>query len=169
VVYKKALKTENDSSGLSAFRRIQHRITGSFSTFKLYDLNLAYRGRPQSRMFVDTGYLDFKGDHDYVWLREIILKAESPNNLTVKVYMDDTLASTSTVTVVANVARAYPIPLGREIKGFQPRITVETTNSAGSGEVGFEVYWLKVRYRGTGNETGKLYQWNLPGYDEMTA
>ena len=161
-VYKKALKTADDSSGLSAFRRIQHRITGSFSTFKLYDFNLAYRDRPQGRMFVDTGYLDF-GNQDFVWLREIMLKVDSPNDLTVKVYMDDTLVATKTVTVTANAARPYTIPLGREIKGYQPRITIETTNAAGAGEVGFEVYWLKVRYRGTGNATQKPYQWTVPG------
>lgn len=172
-IYKKALKTADDS-GWAAFRRIQHRITGSFSIFKLYSLNLAYRLRPQERMFVDTGYLDFKGDGDLVWLRELILKVDSPNNLTVKVYMDDVLASLNTLTVTANAARPYTIQLkdslgtspGREIKGYQPRITIETTNSAGVSDIGFETYWLKVKYRPSGNkETDKLFHWSLPGYD----
>lgn len=164
-VYKKALKTADDS-GLTAFRRIQHRITGSFSVFKLFDFNLAYRDRPQGRMFVDTGYLDF-GNQDLVWLREIMLKVDSPSNLTVKVYMDDVLAATKTLTVTANAARPYTIPLGREIKGYQPRLTIETTNSPGSGDVDFEVYWLKVRYRASGNATQKPYHVTLPGADAV--
>lgn len=160
-IYKKALKTADDS-GVAAFRRIQHRITGSFSTFKLYDFTLAYRERPQGRMFVDTGYLDF-GNQDTVWLRELILKVDSPSNLTVKVYMDDVLAATKTLTVTANVARPYTIPLGREIKGFQPRVTIETTNSANTTDVDFEAYWLRLRYRPSGNETEKTYMVNIPG------
>jgi hypothetical protein len=166
-VYKKALKTADDS-GVSAFRRIQHRITGSFSTFKLFDFNLSYRERPQGRMFVDTGYIDF-GHQDLVWLREIMLKVDSPSNLTVKVWMDDVLAATKTLTVAANAMRPYTVPLGREVKGYQPRITIETTNSAGSGDVDFELDWLKVRFRRSGNATEKPYQVTLPGQQQASA
>lgn len=164
-VYKKALKTADDS-GVSAFRRIQHRITGSFSTFKLFDFNLAYRERPQGRMFVDTGYIDF-GHQDLVWIREVMLKVDSPNNLTVKVWMDDVLAATKTVTVTANAMRPYTVSLGREVKGYQPRITIETTNSAGTGNVDFEIEWLKIRFRPSGNITQKPYRVTLPGQQEV--
>jgi hypothetical protein len=162
-LHKRALKTADDS-GLAAFRQIQLRITGNYSAFKLYDFDIAYRLRPKTRMFLDTGYF-LMGNYDQGTIREVRLMADTPNDLTVKVYMDDTLAATETVTASANVAKPYTVPLSRNIRGFQGRVTVETTNSASTNEVGFECYWIKPKVEFSGNVTEKPFLTIIP--DEL--
>lgn len=142
---------------MSAFRMMQYRMTGSFSTFKLYETNLTYRARPQHRMAVDTGYVRI-GEEDVTWVREIRLMANSPVNLTLQVYLDGVIAATKTVTVTANVPRPYSVMLGREVAGYQLRVLIETTNNAGTGEQGFEVYWVDYRPAISGTKSAKRFK-----------
>jgi hypothetical protein len=141
---------------LGTFRRFQLRLTGSFSSFKLYEWELGYRKRPAHRMAADSGFLDF-GIQDLVWVREIKMKVCSPSNLSVKVYGDGVLLSTETIVVTANVDTIYSVPVGRTIRGKQLRVLVETSAASGVGEIGFEPYWIQVRSRRTGDKTQKEY------------
>lgn len=149
-----ALLHKKDVSTLPPYRRAQFRITGSFQTFKLYDLSLNHRIRPQHRMAVDTGYIQ-TGRPDVDWIKEVRLMVNSPSNLTVTVSFNDAEAEPQTCVVTANKTGIYTVPLGREYVGNQPRIQVKTTSGEGTGEVGFELYWIEIRYDGSGNVTEK--------------
>lgn len=154
--YKRAI------SDVTSFRDVQLRMTGSFSTFKLYDWSLGYRMRPQTVMFLDTGYMRAPGSADRVWCREIEFMANTPNNLTVTPYMDDTAGTANTVTATANKTTVYSVKLAREVHGTAPRVTFATTNSAGTSEVGFEIYWIRLKGKAGGNETEKPFLWVAP-------
>lgn len=149
-----ALLHKRDITSIPPYRRAQFRITGFFQTFKLYDLSLNHRLRPAHRMAVDTGYIQ-TGRQDLDWIKEIRLMVCSPSNLTVTVSFNDAEAEPLVCEVTANKTGIYTVPLGKEYKGNQPRIQVRTTSGEGTGEVGFELYWIEIRYDGSGNVTDK--------------
>lgn len=156
-IYKK------DLSAMAAFRQLQMRLTGSFSTFRFYEMAMNYRLRSQHRMFVDTGYIPILKGSRFGWVDEIEILASSPANLTVTCYFDGVQAEApSTVVVTADVMRPYRIKLGRGILGRQGRVTIATTSAAGTGEVGFECLWVRWKIAPRGGVTEKSKQYMLP-------
>ena len=74
-------------------------------------------------------------------------------------YLTKPKAASRFVTATANKTAIYEIPVGREYKGGQPRITVATVSSAGTTEpLGFEAYWAEFAYRPSGNENERKYK-----------
>jgi hypothetical protein len=108
--------------------------------------------------YLDTGYLSSEDPGDLVWLQEIELDANSPSDLSALVYLDDVLFTTETVTVTPNVRTVYRVPLPRGTKSRRPRIVVKTTAADGAGEIGFDPYFVRVRTRNSGNQTGHRYR-----------
>jgi hypothetical protein len=107
-------------------------------------------------MYVDTGTLPLAHDQDITWERSIQVCVNTTANLTVTPYFDDVAFTASTITATANKVVVYEVPLGREIKGGAPRITIATASAAGTTEpLGFELYWMKLFYRPSGNEKDK--------------
>ena len=146
-------------ASLPAFRRIQLKFEGDFSTFKLYDWNVSYRDMPQHHYHLDTGNISTA--NEYQWYREITFLLKSDFDVYMDVYFDDVLLSTNTVTVTAGVTTQYQIPLGRAVRGRQPRVVVRTTASASANEDGFELYWVEWKVRESGNVTQKkVVRWS---------
>lgn len=140
--------------GLTDFSHILFQITGSVSRFMLRSVSLTYRIHPQQRMSMDTGYLLPPGNGDLAWVQEIEVSARSPVNLELVPTFDDVVKDTLTVSVTPNVYSTYRVPLKRgQDKGRKPRFVLRTTNSAAEGNPGFEMEWMRVRFRGTGNQT----------------
>lgn len=146
---------------LDPFRRIQLRISGQVSAFKLWDWNISYRDMPQHHYHVDTG--NVTTGKEYVrWFREITLLARTDFDLEVDVYFDDVLATTEPLVAVAGVNHTYRIPLVRGVKGKQPRVVIRTTADASAGEDGFELYWVQWKMMKSGNETqNPVYKWSM--------
>lgn len=172
-VYKDGATTETTSYSIStsipqayrvqaddvgAFIRAQLKITGTFDQFQLSSFNLTYRTRGQHMNYLDTGYFVGDDPSDLMWLQEIEIDANSPSDLYALVYLDDTLYTTETVTVTANVRTVYRVPLPRGTKSRRPRIVVKTSASDGAGEVGFDPYFVRVRTRNSGNQSGNRYR-----------
>lgn len=152
-IYKKTI------SSLAHFRRIQLKFEGEFSTFKLYDWNVSFRPMPQHHYYLDTGNVDV--GNEYQWYREITLLVKSDNDLNVDVYFDDVLLSSNTVTVTPGVSTQYQIPLGRAIRGRQPRVVISTTADPSANEDGFECYWVQWKVRESGNVSQKkIIKWS---------
>jgi len=138
-------------TAIGGFRSLAMRMTGSFSKFMLQWFNVSYRLRPQHRFHVDTGYI--RSNRERVqWFRvlEICMRAE--NDVTVTPYFDDTAHAAKTITVTAGKVTVYRVPLGREYKGYAPRVVLATTAAAGTGIDGFELYWIKFKHRRTGDD-----------------
>ena len=146
---------------LDPFRRIQIRIEGASSTFKLYDWNVSYRDMPKHHYHVDTGNVPTGAE--YVrWVRELRFLARTDYNLEVDVYFDDVLATTEPVVAVAGEDHTYRVPLVRGVKGKQLRVVIRTTADAAAGENGFELYWVKWTLMKSGNEIqAPSVVWNM--------
>lgn len=138
---------------IGSFVRAQMSVTGTFDEFILSAMNLSYRVRPQHMTYLDTGYFVADDPADVVWVQEVELDVNSPSSLEVLLYLDDRLYTTQTVTVTANVRKVYRVPMPRGAKSYRPRIVVRTTAADGAGEVGFDPYFVRVRTRGTGNQS----------------
>lgn len=141
---------ESSVAGLQTFKQIQHRITGSFSVFKLMDLWLDYKDRPIGRYVWD---LDIDtGTQDLTWIREVRIKVLAGGLLTITPYFDGTAFPAYTATPVSTVDPVIvPVPVGREYKGRTPRLVVTSTYE-------FFPYWAEILYRGSGNVSGKKRQ-----------
>jgi len=142
---------------IGSFVKAQLQMTGTFDELYLSGMNLTYRVRPQHMTYLDTGYILPNNPHDVAWLQEVELDANSPSDLTMMLYIDDTLYDTQTVTVTPNVRTMYRIPLPRGSKGRRPRLVFKTTASDGAGEIGFDPYMVRVRARNSGNQSGSGY------------
>ncbi len=140
-----------DATGIGNFLHVQPRLTGSFGEFKLRLLNLSFRPMVQHAMVVDTDYIIPPEPNDMVWLQEAEVDCISPSNLTLYMYIDDTLYTTQTVTVSANKRSVYIVPLPRGTKGRRPRAVIKTTASDGAGSIGFECFRVRFREVGSGN------------------
>lgn len=143
---------------IGAFIRAQLRITGTFDVFQLSAFDLTYRVRPQHMTYLDTGYLSAEEPGDIVWLQEAEIDANSPSDLYLQVYLDDVLYATETVTVTPNVRTVYRVPLPRGSKSRRPRLVVKTSAADAAGEIGFDPYFVRVRTRNSGNQTGNRYR-----------
>lgn len=146
------------ANGVGSFVRAQIGLTGTFDELILSALNLSYRVRPQHMTYLDTGYILGNDPADVVWLQEVEVDANSPSNLSVLVYLDDTLFTTESVSVTANIRTVYRVPLPRGTKSRRPRIVVKTTASDGAGEIGFDPYFVRVRTRSSGNQSGNQFK-----------
>lgn len=144
------------ASGMGDFNRLQFKLTGSFSQFVLRYLNLSYRSHPQQVMAVDTGYLTCPNNAQWGWIGTVEVCAKSPYDLEVIPVFDDVEQDPISLPVVANKASVYSTMLRRgQDKGRRPIIRVRTTSPDGAGEIGAEIYWIRVHFSGTGNRTEK--------------
>ena len=151
-----------NASDLGTFLKAQLRITGSFNTFALQNMNLTYRVRPQNSMYLDTGYIIPAEPGDLVWLSEAEVDMITPSDVTLMLYIEDALFHTATITAVPNVRKPYIVPLPRDAKGYRPRIVLATTASNAAGAVGFECYKVRIRSRSSGNQNGLQYSTVFP-------
>ena len=141
-------------SDLGTFLKLQLLITGSFNTFSLQALGVSYRPLPQQVMFLDSGYIIPPDGTDLAWITDVEFDVQSPVDLTMKIYKDGgVLHDTATISVTANQRDVYRIQPIRGTKGRRLRFTFETTNSSGEGNIGFEPYGLRIRFKGSGNFT----------------
>lgn len=146
------------SEDIGSFIRAQLRITGTFDSFQLSALNLTYRVRPQHMTYLDTGYLIADEPGDLIWLQEVEIDANSPSDLSLLLYLDDTLYTTESVSVTANVRTVYRVPLPRGSKSRRPRLVVKTTAADAAGEIGFDPYFVRVRERSSGNQASARFK-----------
>ena len=140
---------QNSLSIATPFRGIQHRITGSFSTFRLYDLSLYYRDRPVAVLKYDTGPID-TGTQNLTWIRELRIKVSANAALTVTPYFDGTAMTAYDATSGAGNGKPtiLNVPVGRQYKGKVPQVVITSASQ-------FEVYWIELLYRGSGHPAGK--------------
>jgi len=113
---------------LTPFRIIQARGTISCARFTLREIIWNFRLRPQSRLYVDTGYID-TGKNFSVWVRRVRIKARIKAPLTVIAYFDDVAFGPYTVTTSFNKVTQLQVPLPKNYKGRQPRIVIYTTDN----------------------------------------
>jgi hypothetical protein len=95
----------------------------------------------------DTGYVD-TGTQDITWFREIKIKAKAPGPLTVIPYFDDVAFAPYTTTSEGSVVTIYSVPVGREYKGRQPRVMIQSSTL-------FQPYWVEFYFRTTGDANKK--------------
>jgi hypothetical protein len=142
------------------FRKIQHRITGSFYTFKMGMYAVSYRPRPIPMLYWDSSFLNF-GTQDYVWLRELKFEGRSPFNLRVRVKFAGVTAVDTTIVVgTANVESIWPVNLGPEVKGRLPLIILEPAlgSDLTNPNSGFEPYFMQMKWKGSGGVTEKKFK-----------
>ncbi len=132
---------------LAICRLLQWRLTGSFSTFKLYHSAFGFWAFAPETVVWDTGPLDL-GD-DLIWIRAIDLKINAAADVYIIPYFDDVSKTPKTVTVTANKTKVYRAPFYRGLKGAAPRIHV-TSNSP------FQPLWMDIIYSSSGRVTEKM-------------
>jgi len=151
-----------NASDFGTFLKAQIQITGNFNRFILNHLNLTYRIRPQHAMYLDTGYINPSEPGDMTWLYEVEFDANAAEDVTMELYINDVLKSTSSITVTPNVRKPYFIPLARGTKGYRPRLVFYTDSANAAGAVGFECYNVRVRMSTSGNQEGAEYKRVFP-------
>jgi len=145
--------------GLADFSRLQLRMTGSFFRFILRFFNVSYRSHPQQVMQIDSGYLQPPGNADFGWIGKVEISTRSPVNLELVPTFDDVEMDALPLVVVPGKTSTYSTILKRgQDKGRRPLLIVRTTNSAGTGRIGFEPYWIRIWWKGTGNQNEKVSQ-----------
>ncbi len=142
--------TETDCTALDEFKHVQHRITGSFSTFRLFDWRFDYKERPAGRKVWDID-ID-TGGQVITWIREYRIKVLAGGALTVTPYFDGVAQTAYTATPTSTEDPVIiSVPVGREHKGRAPRLKV-TSNYE------FFPYWVDILYKGTGGASSKQRQ-----------
>ena len=139
--------------GLKA-RRFQLRITGDFTTLRLYDYNMSMRVVPQHRTYLDTGNIRV-GAEEFHWFRQIRLMAIASANFQIDVYFDDVLLYTESLTATVGTAKIYTVDLERGASGRQPRLVIRTATAESTTDVGFEVYWIEWVTRTSGRKNSQ--------------
>ena len=92
------------------------------------------------------------------WLYEVEFDANAAEDVTMELYINDVLKSTSSITVSPNVRKPYFVPLARGTKGYRPRLVFYTDSADAVGAVGFECYNVRVRMSTSGNQEGAEYR-----------
>jgi hypothetical protein len=142
------------SIDVGTFLRAGFNVSGTFSEFIMRAMNMTYTTRPQMVMALDSGWIIPPNNADLAWISEVELDCWSNADLQMKFYRDNILFDTADIAVTEGVRDMYRVNCIRGCKGRRLRIYVVTTNSAGSGNTrGFEVYGLRVRFKGSGNLT----------------
>lgn len=131
----------------------QLRLTGSASSFRMNSWSIAYRECPLPRMFWDTGFMDL--GMEWSWIRHLELMCRGKVNVRVKILYEGVVLQTTDVSIQSEVETIYPIPVGRFVRGRQPRITFDSSPFATTQNAVYELYWLRVTYRGSGTRTQK--------------
>lgn len=143
------------ATSLSPFTRSQFRITGSFFSFILNAYNIFFDPRPQQMVSVFTSAIMPPGSRDLAWLAELEFDVCSPVDLEAQIWIDDVLHGTLPVAINSERQSVYRTRVPKGWKGRRPRILLKTTNADGAGDIGFECWSIRVRLRGSGNETAK--------------
>lgn len=118
------------TDSMSSFRCIQARLTGASNTLILRELVFNFRLRPQSRLFVDTGYFD-TGRNFSTWIRRVVIKARTRSRMTVVAYFDDVaFGPYQAAATPLNKVTHFNIPMPKNYKGRQARIVVYVTDNA---------------------------------------
>ncbi len=138
-------------ASIRTFKQIQHRITGSFSSFVLRDFQVKYLDSPPPLVLHDTGFVDVS-KKDIAWVRRIRVKAKTPGTLTVQPYWDGTAATPRTVLIGGQVNKVgvFEVPLGKEDKGKTARTVITSTLPS-------QVYWIEYELSGSGKEEEKQF------------
>lgn len=139
-------------NGLKA-RRFQLRLSGDFTTLRLYDFNMSLRPVPQHRTYLDTGNIRV-GAEEFHWYRQIRIMAIAAADFVVDVYFDDTLLYSESLTAVVGTAKIYIVDLQEDASGRQPRLVIRTGTAAAEAttDIGFEVYWVEWVARTSGRK-----------------
>lgn len=137
-----------NNSTMGAFKRLQMRLTGTFTSFKLFSWSQTFRRRPVPRLFWDSGFIRL-GTQSLVHVRKLMLMARLQADLTVNVYMDDELLATDTF-ISDGTTTEFEVTLGREIYGRQMRVTLSSTVAGTAGT--FEPYWMHAYFHVTGRQ-----------------
>ena len=146
------------AEGVGRFLRAQMDLSGTCSGFVLYSYNLTYRTRPQHMMVLDTGYFTPEEPADLLWLYEVEFDAICAADVTMTLYVNDTLKYSTPVGVTAfNVRDVHQIPLPRGTKGERIRLVFTTSNADGEGFQGFDPYSVRVRASSSGNQHERKY------------
>lgn len=134
-------------------RRFQLRVTGDFTTLRLYDFNVSLRPVPQHRTYLDTGNIRV-GAEEFHWYRQIRIMAIAAANFVVDVYFDDVLLYSESLTAVTGTAKIYIVDLQEDASGRQPRLVIRTGTAAAEAttDTGFEVYWVEWVTRTSGRK-----------------
>lgn len=144
------------ASVIGDFSRLQIGITGSFSRFTFRGLNVSYRDHPQQVMEIDTGYLMAPGGGERAYIGRVEVCCKSPVDLEIIPTFDDVAMDAITLPVSPNKTSVYSTLLRRgQDSGRRPLLRIRTTNPAGQGNVGFEPYWVRIHFSGTGNRSQK--------------
>ena len=138
---------------LTTFRSLKLRIAGAFNRFSLGWFNVTYRERPQMTMVADPGCIIPAAGGDMAWITEVLIDCISSSDLQLVIYKDDVAQSSITVTVTPGKRTTYRVSVPRGTKARRLRPVILTSAAAAAGSVGFELYRLRVRHRGTGNLT----------------
>jgi hypothetical protein len=147
---------------LPDFTQFQFRLRGSFSRFLLRWLSMAYRLHPPQTMVVDTGYLVPPGNGDLGWVASVEVSTRSDFPLELLPIFDDVEKDMLPIPIRADKTTTYRVLLKRgQDHGRRPRFLLRTTAPAGIGHIGFEPYWMRVHFRGTGNSTENTLEINL--------
>ena len=140
-------------SGLGKYVKSQMHLTGTLSEFTLSSMNMSYRVRPQRMLFFDTGSVVAPGNGDVVWPQEVELDCISDSStITMKVYANDVLKHTDTISPTVSVRDVHQVPLPRGLKGERMRVTFEVDSNETTGAVGFDPYMVRMRLTGSGNQ-----------------
>lgn len=144
---------------LTDFKRVQLRINGTFTTFRIAEYALTYRPRPLARLYWDTGFLDTRGS-EVTWFRTITIKLMSYVNVTVTPFFDGVEFQSFLIAVQPGVVFPYRIPIPKGYSGYQPRFVIQTSiagtdlEKSGLEETAkFELYQIKFELRDTGQAT----------------
>ena len=149
-----------DASSFGRFLRAQFGFVGSFSTFVLQYFNLTHRVRPPHSVYLDTGYVMAGEPGQAAWFNHVEFDANVASaNVTMQVWIDDALSYTTTIDTSLHLNKRFPyvVPVPRGTKGRRPRVVFKTAGSPGEGAVGFDCYSVRLKMRGTGNQTGDQY------------
>ena len=134
-------------------RRFQLRVTGDFTTLRLYDYNISARPVPQHRTYLDTGNIRV-GAEEFHWFRSVRIMMVAYSTVFVDVYFDDVLLYTESLTPLVGSAKIYNIPMRRSASGRQPRLVLRcgTDSAEATTDEGFEVYWIEWVTRTSGSK-----------------
>lgn len=155
--YGPVQQTFGSNASVRPFRKVQHRITGSFAVFKMGLFAISYRPRPIPMLYWDSSLLNF-GTQDIVWLRELKFEGRSPVNLRARVKFEGVTRLDTTIVVTPGVDSIWKVDVGPEVKGRLPLIILEPISGLTTPDSAFEPYFVQVKWKGTGGITEKKFK-----------
>lgn len=114
---------------MTPFRSVQVRATVSTTAFGLRQIVFNVRPRPQSRLYVDTGYID-TGKNFVTWGRRAVVKARTRSSMTMLAYFDDVAFGPFPVLPdTLNKVTQFQVAFPKNYKGRQPRLVLYVTDN----------------------------------------